>query len=171
MVVNGSTSFDEGLVIHYNESLPYFQQTVENEGTGEVITKTFSEIESELVIGKGPGIFYECDQGCNLTIANDTLFTNSRIITRDSSWVDSEPESEESIFYTNNIPNVSQIHINDIVKKFSQKIDGSNFVLLFNLTELELLKEKADDKYQFDYETGETIPFNLTNFWNLTNGS
>ena len=66
---------------------------------------------------------------------------------------------------------MSQIHINDIVKKFSQKIDGSNFVLLFNLTELELLKEKADDKYQFDYETGETIPFNLTNFWNLTNGS
>mgnify|MGYP006952889501 FL=1 len=61
MVVNGSTSFDEGLVIHYNESLPYFQQTVENEDTGEVITKTFSEIESELVIGKGPGIFYECD--------------------------------------------------------------------------------------------------------------
>ena len=57
-------------------------------------------------MGKGPAIYFECDQGCNLTIANDTEFIDQRIITRDASWVDTEPERVESIFYTNVKPNI-----------------------------------------------------------------
>ena len=74
MIINDSCAFEESTVIYYNESQPYFSSQVVDEYTGETLIKSYDEISSELLMGKGPVFYFDCSEenDCNLDIADDT---------------------------------------------------------------------------------------------------